>query len=84
MIGSSLSLCYPRIGVVDLFYLYASCSFMPLDKTYPTSGSLSDLQAFSHFGFILASSRVHTRPLAGNASRWHALPKFVVLRVTRF
>jgi len=38
MIGSSLSLCYPRIGVVDLFYLCASCSFMPLDKTYPTRG----------------------------------------------
>ncbi len=44
----------------------AQCS-VPL-----TGGILRDLQAFSRFGFILPSIRVHARALAGNANRWAA------------
>ena len=40
MIGSSLSLCYPQITVLDLLYHRAHVPGLPLDKTYPTGGSL--------------------------------------------
>jgi hypothetical protein len=68
MIGISLPLCYPQIGSTNLLYLCASWPFMPLDKTYPTSGILRDLQAF-------ISLRVYTR-LKPN-------PRPVHLRVTQ-
>jgi len=53
-----------------LQYKYGCKQKAAQQSVHPTSGILRDLQVFSPFGFILASSRVHARPLAGNASRW--------------
>ena len=46
MIGSSLPLCYPQIAVSDLLDHRALCQICPLDKTYPTGGSLRVFRQF--------------------------------------
>jgi hypothetical protein len=46
MIGSSLSLCYPQIGSAHLLYPRVQLPCLPLDKTYPTGGSLRVFKQF--------------------------------------
>jgi hypothetical protein len=46
MIGSSLPLCYPQIAVPDLLDHRAHVPCLPLDKTYPTGGSLRVFRQF--------------------------------------
>ena len=53
MIGSSLSLCYPQIGAPNLFFPRAHVPCLPLDKTYPTGGSL---RVFKQFSWLEAGS----------------------------
>jgi hypothetical protein len=47
MIGSSLPLCYPQIGVPNLFFSRAYLPCLPLDKTYPTGGSRRVFRQFA-------------------------------------
>ena len=50
MIGSSLPLCYPQIGSAHLLDPRAQLPCMPLDKTYPTGGSLRVFRQFAWLG----------------------------------
>jgi hypothetical protein len=76
MIGSSLPLCYPQIGASHLLYPRAHLPCLPLDKTYPTGGSLRVFRQFAWLevgsGKVAFSRPTHQRV---TLNRWAASPK---------